>query len=235
LSSVLHRLQRFGFGLESLFFPRICLGCNKGLDTNEAICLRCREDIPYTNFHELRENPVTDRLAGRIPLIFGAAYLYYRPGTRTQRIIHALKYYNRPGIGTELGKLYGEELNTVDVLADISGIIPVPLHPKRFHQRGYNQATYFAKGLAESLSKEVWEDALKRRTFEASQTKKGLQDRAKNVSNTFMSGKRNCKDKHVLIVDDVLTTGATLEACADALIEKWPGVRISLATIAIAE
>ncbi|MEL6356192.1 MAG: ComF family protein, partial [Bacteroidota bacterium] len=212
MPTLLSRIERFGLGLESLFFPRICLGCDKGLDNNEAICLSCREKLPYTNFHLLPENPVTDRLAARIPLTFGGAYLHYRSGTRTQRIIHALKYYNRPGIGTELGKLYGEELQNVVALADISGIIPVPLHPKRYHQRGYNQATYFARGLADSLQKEVWGNALKRRTFEASQTQKDRLNRARNVSNTFVAGHRDCDHQHVLLVDDVLTTGATLEA-----------------------
>jgi ComF family protein len=221
----------------SLFFPRLCLCCEQGLppDDEEYICFTCRVNLPYTNFHLLPENTVTDRLAGRIPLVFGAAYFFYRPDSRAQQVINALKYYNRPEIGTELGQAYGMDLLEVAQLQDADYIVPVPLHPKRMHQRGYNQAEKFGAGLAEKLPAQLLVDGLVRRSFEESQTKKGLEDRIKNVENAFGVGKHDLSNLHIILVDDILTTGATLESCADALLEAYPSARLSLVTIGFVE
>lgn len=230
-------LQRINSSFWSLFFPRLCLACEQGLppDDQEYICFTCRTNLPYTNFHLLPENTVTDRLAGRIPLVFAAAYFFYQPDSRAQQIIHALKYYNRPEIGTELGQAYGLDLMTVPQLQDADYIVPVPLHPKRMHQRGYNQAEKFGAGLAEKLPAALLADGLVRLSFEASQTKKGLQDRIKNVENAFGPGNYDFSNRHLILVDDILTTGATLESCADALLEAYPSVRLSLVTIGFVE
>jgi len=235
---ILRTLRSFGYALDGLLYPQLCQSCERQLpaEAPDALCLTCLASLPYTNYHELTENPITDRLAGRIPLTFGGAFLFYRPNTKTQRLIPALKYYNRPEIGHELGRQYGKFLKNVAVLRDVTGIIPVPLHPRRQHQRGYNQALRFAEGLADSWEKPVLAAALKRQVFEASQTRKGLQERIKNVAQTFVAtGRPALADQHVLLVDDVLTTGATLESCAEALLEKYANLRISVATIALAE
>ncbi|MEM9834956.1 MAG: ComF family protein [Bacteroidota bacterium] len=219
--------------LASLFFPPLCLCCNRGLspDNQAYICFDCLAELPYTDFHELPENQIHDRLMGRIPLVYGGAYFYYQPNSKAQQLIHALKYYQRPEIGEEMGQHYGSQLKVVNQLCDLDYIIPVPLHPKRQHERGYNQAEKIAVGLANVLEVDVLNQGLRRQSFEASQTKKGRDERIKNVANTFTIGQYDLSGRHILLVDDVLTTGATLESCSDAILAAYPDARISLVVL----
>lgn len=229
-------LSRLSEELASLLYPKLCLICEKGLaaSSTDNICLSCLQSLPYTDYYLLPENPVTDRLAARIKLVFGGAYCYYRSGGRMQPLIHALKYYNRPGIGTSLGSDYGLQLKSVKVLGDLDYLIPVPIHPKRLHERGYNQTEKIAQGMAQILEKPVLTTALFRKKFEASQTKKDLDDRVRNVNEVFgTSSATALNDCHVLLVDDILTTGATIEACADSLVAAYPNIRISVAVLGI--
>lgn len=226
------------YGAIDLLYPRLCPGCNQTLSSankDQYLCLSCAADLPFTNFHEVAENPVTDKFAGRLPLRFGGALLYYRSNSLTQQLIVGFKYQKRPDIAEGLGRVYGQQLKGASALADLYGIIPVPLHPKRLQQRGYNQAEKIANGMASILDIKVLKKALVRNTFEASQTKKGKEDRFSNVAQTFTAGNTDLNDRHVLIVDDVLTTGATLEACAEATLAKYPRVTISIATLAVRE
>lgn len=224
-------------GLADLFYPKCCFGCDRVLDGWQEVplCLPCTEALPLTNFHEIPENPITDRFAGRLRLKFGGAMLHYRTGSVTQQMIAGLKYHNRPEIAEGLGRLYGSLLSGHEQLDDLAGIVPVPLHPKRRFERGYNQAERFGAGLSEKLSVPLLSDALVRKVFEGSQTKQGAEGRFANVANNFQTGRRKLDDQHLLLVDDVLTTGATLEACAEAILSVYPEVTISLATIALRE
>ena len=223
-------------GITHLFFPQLCLSCRRavtGADT--LLCIACTAGLPESDSYRQPENAITDRLAGRVPLLFGAYAYVFRDGTVCQQLIHALKYHDRPDVGTALGARFGQRLRAVEILRDLDGIVPVPIHGKRLRQRGYNQAERIAEGLAEPLGVAVYPDALRRRDFQASQTRMGKLDRLENVRDTFVAGGGDFTGKHLLLVDDVLTTGATLDFCAHALWERHPDVRISVVTLAAAE
>ena len=223
-------------GLTQLIFPQLCLSCRRAVAGSDVLlCVACSAGLPESDSYRQPENAVTDRLAGRVSLVFGAFAYVFRDGTVCQRLIHALKYHDRPDVGTALGARFGERLRTTEALQDLDGIVPVPIHPKRLRQRGYNQAERIAAGLAEHLGVAVYPAALRRRNFQASQTRMGKLDRLDNVRDTFTAGGGDFAGKHLLLVDDVLTTGATLDFCAHALQERHPDVRISVVTLAAAE
>lgn len=224
---------RLWSGLLDLVYPRFCISCDRSLsgDSNTFICLGCSDELPFTNYHEIEENPVTDKFAGRLPLFFGGAFLVYKNDSITQKMIAKFKYANRPDIAQDLGSLYGQQLQNNEALRDLDFIIPVPLHSKRQYERGYNQAEMIAKGMANYLNAPCLTSGLVRNTFEASQTKKSMEERFKNVANVFSAGKTDLNHKKVLLVDDVLTTGATLESCAEALLASYPEVKIGIAAI----
>ncbi|MTB52291.1 ComF family protein [Lewinella sp. W8] len=224
-------------GISTLFFPRLCLSCERPLAAQQELqlCVPCFESLAFTDYWTLPENPVTDRLAGRLPLQRGVALLYFNRDTVCQSLIHALKYNNRPEIGRQLGKLLGQKLREAPGFEDLSGIVPVPIHAKRRHQRGYNQAEIIAAGVAEALSLPVYPDALLRRQFAGSQTKRDRMARLDNVRTSFQAGRGDFSNQHLLLIDDVLTTGATLDFCGNALLEHHPSLRISVGTLAITE
>jgi len=181
-----------------------------------------------------RENEFTKRMSGRVPFQ-AASYMYvFRKKSPIQRAMHKLKYGNRPDVGQKLGRFFGLKLRESELYKSIDCIVPVPLHPKKQKIRGYNQSYYFAAGLAEVMEVPVWANGLIRTAHTDSQTKKSRIDRATDISNVFQANKvRALKGKHVLLVDDILTTGATLEHCSNAL-QTMPNVQVSLATICIA-
>jgi ComF family protein len=223
-------------GIGHLFFPPVCLNCRTALNDHAALlCVPCGLEMPPTDHHHYPENAVTDRLAGRLPLVFGAAAYVFREGTACQRLIHALKYHHRRDIGVLLGERFGKRIREVDTLADLDGIVPVPIHDRRRHERGYNQAEAIAEGLGRALGRPVLARALRRTAFAGSQTKRGKLERLENVRASFAAGRGEYAGKHLLLVDDVLTTGATLDFCGQVLIDTHPDVRLSIATLAIAE
>jgi len=192
-------------------------------------------ELHYTDYHLSLENHFADRLFGRIPFYATSALLVFRKGGRTQPLLHELKYKGNQQIGVELGRQHGELLLESPYFRDIDWILPVPLHIKKKRLRGYNQSAVYAKGLSEILDVPYSDHILVRKTFTETQTKKGMDERFQNVNSVFGVAKPNLIDKkHVLVVDDVMTTGATLESCAIALLAA-ADVRISFATIAIAE
>jgi ComF family protein len=219
----------------SLVFPDLCAACGNSLWRHEeTICLSCAHHLPRTNFHLSLENPVGELFWGRVALESAAAFLYFNKGNRVQRLIHQLKYKGRKDIGIYLGKDYGLLLKNSPFFHSAEIILPVPLHLKKLMKRGYNQSELFAKGLGESMNIPVDPGLLYRRKATETQTKKNRFRRWQNVTEVFaVRDPEKLESKHVLVVDDVITTGATLESCIIAL-SGIRGIRISVAAIAVA-
>ena len=221
--------------LFDLFFPHLCLSCGVNhLKGTAILCFICKGKLPSTGMHVMNENRFTDRFFGRIYLQAGTAMYHFKEGNQVQYLIHQLKYKGRSRIGLKLGENYGKILAVSTVFADIDVIIPVPLHPAKERKRGYNQSDYFAMGLAETMHKPWLKKGLIRIKYGESQTSKTRAERYENVFRSFVVGNASdLQGKHILLVDDVLTTGATLEACATKILEV-PDTKVSMATIAIA-
>ncbi len=219
--------------LLNLLFPKLCSGCNSLLLKNETvICASCRHGLPQTQHHLLDINFTSKKFYGLIPIEFAASMLYFHKAGMVQHLIHNLKYKNRQEIGTFLGNWYAEDLKEVVKKHHFSEIIPVPLHPKKLQERGYNQVTAFCKSLAKNLNINYNEKLLYRNFYSKTQTKKNKEQRIENAKALFDATFTEADyGKHFLLVDDVITSGATLEACAKALL-KIPDVKISIVTIA---
>ncbi|EAZ96660.1 putative amidophosphoribosyl-transferase [Flavobacteria bacterium BAL38] len=209
------------------------MGCNALLLTNEKnICSECNHNLPFTNHHHLESNDTTKKFYGIIPIEFSAAMLYFHQKGIVQNLIHNLKYKNHQEIGTILGKWYAKDLKNISKIKKFSEIIPVPLHKKRLEERGYNQVTTFCEALSNELDLPYNTSLLYRSRYSKTQTKKDKEKR-KEVSNALFDVAFSEADhnKHFLLVDDVMTSGATLEACAKALL-KIPNSKVSIVTIA---
>lgn len=217
-----------------LFYPQLCAVCSNRLFKGEhVICSSCIYDIPRTNFHLDKENRVAQVFWGRIPVESAASFYYFNKGSKYQKLIHLLKYRKRNDVGIELGKLYGAELRgSCFENADI--IVPVPLHKIRLRKRGYNQSEMISMGLSEILNIPMVSNAIKRDEAKISQTSKTRYERWENVKDIFfVCTPEELNGKHILLVDDVITTGATLEAVA-AKILSLDRVKVSILTLACA-
>ncbi|MBL0328160.1 MAG: ComF family protein [Bacteroidetes bacterium] len=219
----------------SLIFPQVCASCGNSLYKNEqTLCTYCVYHLPKTNFHLNNDNPVAKIFWGRVDIQSAAAFYGFNKGGRVQHIIHQLKYKGRKEVGFAVGKLYGYELKMCDSFKTVDTIIPVPLHSKKIKKRGYNQSEAFAEGLSVSMGVPANVKTLFRAYESETQTKKSRFSRWQNVESIFqLKDIKSLEGKHVLLVDDVVTTGATLEACAQTL-QQIPGIKISVATIAYA-
>jgi ComF family protein len=219
--------------LLKLIFPKLCYGCNELLLLNEEIiCSSCRHDLPLTNHHLNQNNNTTKKFYGIIDLEFGASMLYFHKKGIVQSLIHQLKYKGRVEIGNLLGEWYGNEIKDIEIIKNIDYIVPVPLHTRRIKERGYNQVESFCKALSNKTDIPYIDKLLVRTKYNKTQTKKSKNERQENVQNIFNANfNENNFGKHYLLVDDVITSGATLELCAKALL-KIPNSKISIITIA---
>jgi competence protein ComFC len=219
-----------------LLYPRLCFACNSNhVAKDQSICLSCEYKITPTVYHRMPDNIVAERFYGRVKIERATTAFSFVKGGLLQELIHKLKYDNRPEIGIELGKIYGNILRESGTWNNIDYVIPVPLHPKKKHQRGYNQAGMWGQGLAESLGIELRNDLLIRTDYTDSQTKKSRTERFANVENVFsITDQTLLNNKKILLVDDVLTTGATLEACSNTLLNASE-LSVNIVCIALAD
>ncbi len=220
----------------ALIFPELCQACGNSLLRNEElICTACTYDLPFTNFHLHTDNVVAKQLWGRVDVAMVYVLLYFTKGGNVQNIMHSFKYKNMPRIGNKLGSIAGTQLMQSEQAENIDIIIPVPLHPEKLRLRGYNQSAQFAQGLSDRLLKPVEIDNLIRLKHTDTQTKKSRFSRYENMKDVFkVNAPEKLEGKHVLLVDDIITTGSTIEACGIELL-KVPGLKLSVAAIAYAE
>lgn len=222
--------------LLELIYPSLCITCGERLVMQENyICLRCWADLPAGHFEREIDNKIEQLFRGRVFIEKAVSWFQYRKGSRYQKLIHYIKYKGLKELGLEAGKRYGRILSDNDLFDDIDAIIPVPLHERKRKTRGYNQSEWIAMGLADSLQKPLITDNLVRLIHTPTQTRKGRFERWQNVEGIFgITTPANIENLHILLVDDVVTTGSTLEACAMVLL-KISGVRLSIVTLAYAD
>jgi ComF family protein len=219
--------------LLSLVFPEICNACGKPLYKHEALfCNYCKVKFPYTQFHLQNDNPIEKIFWGRVPIEKAGAYLYFHKGNRVQQLMHRFKYKGKKEIGEFIGSQYGHELVKNNYFEKVDLIIPVPLHPDKQKKRGYNQSECFAMGLSKAMNIPFDSNILIRAQASSTQTKKNRFERWQNVETIFkVTDNQALENKHIILVDDVITTGATVEACAFTLL-KANNCKVSFLAIA---
>jgi ComF family protein len=219
----------------SLLFPRLCYACGNELLRNEKlICTGCYVSIPRTNYHLQPENPVARLFWGRCLIEKAAAFSFYERGSRLRNMIHKLKYSGIKEIGYELGRIYAATLKSSGFTSDIDVIIPVPLHPAKKRIRGFNQSEYISAGISDVAGLPVNNYSLVRKVLSGTQTNRSRYDRWTNVEGIFrIDDAEAIRGKHVLLVDDVITTGSTIESCVNELL-KVEDVKVSVVAIGCA-
>lgn len=223
------------YDLINLFYPKDCKICGTILVKNENIlCLKCIHELPVTNYSWNNENPVKKVFYGRAEIENATSLLIFNKKGAVQKLIHQLKYKGQKEIGPYLGKWLGREISQSQNFENVEAVIPVPLHKKKLKSRGFNQVEGFGKEIAIELNIPYLDDVLLKTSLSSSQTLKGRLARWGEIEETFvLSNPATITGKHILLVDDLITTGATLEACAHVL-QQAKNVRISIATMAIA-
>ena len=212
----------------------MCASCSKRLAKGEnTICSSCMYHLPRTGFHQNPKNKTSELFWGLVHIEQATSFFFFNKGSKYRKLIHEFKYRGNKNVAIALGNFFGTELrDSVYNMVDI--IIPVPLHPLKEKKRGYNQSEMIVIGMSETMKKEVDYTSLKRIVNTQTQTKKNLSERRENVNSVFeVSNPENFQGKHILIVDDVVTTGSTLAACAEEVL-KISGTKVSLATLGIA-
>ena len=232
-------MQRISFWgrLLDLISPRVCVVCGGRLTvTEETLCSKCYLHLPRTDFgSDLYENVMAKLFWGQIQIEKATALFYYEPHAETANILYELKYKNHPEIGEVMGRMMARELQKSGLFDDIDAIVPVPLARKREHERGYNQSLMLAKGVSEVTGLPIYNKVVRRTKFVGSQTHRGRWERNENVADVFelMDGESIC-GKHLLLIDDVVTTGATIIACAQEM-QKASDVKISVLALGFAK
>lgn len=222
--------------LLNLFFPKVCLGCNAYLGDNEIyICMSCRHQLPLTNFHLDNNDALKNVFFGRVKLEEATALLHFSKKGIVQQLMHNLKYKGYQDVGLFLGKWLGEELKTLEAYQSIDIVVPVPLHRSKLRKRGYNQVDKFGQEIAKALNVEYNTDVLQKTMSTKTQVFKDRLLRTSGDTATFsISENLTLRGKHILLVDDIITTGATIESCANALL-KIEGIKISIAAMSITD
>ncbi len=222
--------------IKDLLYPPLCSGCGllRPLDQH-IFCLDCLHELPETGFHMHEKNPFVNHFLGRVKLKTGAAFLYFSRDGGTQRLLHQIKYNNRPDLITTIGRWYGKQLLQSEWWQNCEVIIPVPLHWKKQRKRGYNQSAVFGEAIGEAMHIPCFPKGLQRITHDKSLTGMKRFQRVETIGSSFVISKPTLvKDKHVVLVDDVLTTGATLESCA-LVLESAGIASLRMVTIACGE
>ncbi len=253
---MIRRIISYWRAFVDFMYPPVCKACGHPLVAGELVlCTACRVHLPYTHYEHWADNPTARAFYGRLPLCGGASMLFFTPDGRVQALLHALKYKRQPKLGLYIGAMMGRRLARSPLYAGVDYIVPVPLHPDKLKRRGYNQAALLGQGMASVWSAgeaspsagkavvgavrapELLTDLLFKRRFNESQTRKNRAERWDNVRDVYeVNGdaalRARVAGKHLLLVDDVLTTGATLESVAAALLAELPDIRLSVATAA---
>lgn len=228
-------MKAFLSDISDLFFPRACMLCGNSLLREEKYCCTsCMMSLPRTNLHLVKNSDLEKNFWGKINIQRATSFLYYSKGGEVRKILYELKYHGNKYLGKYFGKIIANELLLSGFFDGIDFLVPVPLHKKRLQKRGYNQSEWLCMGISEITSIPICSDIFKRSTQTDSQTHKNLYERWCNVENVFYSDDiSSLNNKHILIVDDMLTTGATIVSCCDSL-NKNQSIQISVLTLAIA-
>lgn len=216
-----------------LFYPHVCTGCGSDLlQEDNLLCLHCINDLPHTNFAQHNNNPVEKIFWGRIPITAAHSEFYFSKESLLQHLIHQLKYKNNTGIGFYMGEMLAKTLLTSNRFNNIDYLVPLPLYPDKERKRGYNQAAIICNGMSEVMQVPVLNGNIIRQRFTETQTRKHRTERWENVEGSFVVKNPGAlQGKSILLVDDVITTGATLEACGLVLLQT-AGVKLYIATLA---
>lgn len=231
----MHFLKNILSDVSHLFYPHLCNGCGSDiLGEDHLLCARCIIDLPHTNFAQHADNPIEKIFWGRIPLTAAYSEFYFAKAALIQHLVHQLKYKGNQAMGIYLGELMGKSMMDCNRFNNIDGLVPLPLYPDKERKRGYNQAEVICKGIAAKMNIPILNDILIRQRFTETQTKKHRTERWENVADSFvLLNDSFLIGKNLLLVDDVVTTGATLEASGNTLL-KIDGVQLSIATLTFA-
>lgn len=216
-----------------LFYPNLCQGCGTDLIfNNQLLCIRCLQSLPHTRFAHFPNNPIENIFTGRLAIAAAHSEFYFSKGQLIQELIHQLKYNNNREIGIYLGEITGETLLQSGRFSGLDAIIPLPMYPDKEYKRGYNQASIIAEGISKTMNVPLMKKLVFRTRLTETQTKKHRADRWQNVEGSFnISNPAAIAGKKILLVDDVITTGATIEACGQ-VIKRLSGSDIYIATLA---
>jgi ComF family protein len=220
--------------IAALFFPPLCPACGRVMAGGEGfLCTACQWEMPLTGYENQADNPVVRRFWGLVPVRNATAFLWFTDGSGFRRVVHAFKYGGRWALARDLGRWFGRVLADTDAYAGVDVIVPVPLHYRKILKRGYNQSEYIARGVAAAMERPVETRAVVRRVNNPSQTRtRAIHERWENVEDIFdVRRAGRLAGKHILLVDDVMTTGATVGSCAEAIVAAVPGCRVSIAVL----
>ena len=229
------RLKEIKESILHIVFPHVCDGCGSDLLSIESrLCIRCLASLPETNFEIHASNPVEKDFWGRLPIINGSAHLYFTKESLVQHLMHQVKYRGNKELGLQLGRIMGTALKSSNRFQDIDALVPLPLFPSKEKKRGYNQAQILCDGMGEVMNLPILSNVITRPQQTETQTKKGRIERWKNIEGKFsLVDPTAIENKHLLLVDDVVTTGATLEACGQEILSA-KNTKLSVATLCIA-